>query len=75
MKHRTNLEIISAVVVTNVSDKNLYIKINQDPTVKDCKEIGKIVTEIKNRKLITGKHYELLKIQSPKAGRFYLLRK
>ena len=76
----------SAVVIMNtidylregyrqLSNQNFYTKIREDPTEKISDKICKVLTEIKNLKLITEKNFEFLNIKNPKAGRFYLLPK
>ena len=76
----------SAVVIMNttdylregyrqLSDPNFYNKIREDPTEKISDNICKVLTEMRNLKLITQKNFEYLNIRNPKAGRFYLLPK
>ena len=76
----------SAVVVMNttdylregyrqLSDRNFYIKIREDPTEKISEKICKVLIEIKNLKLITEKNFEFPNIKNLTAGRFYLLPK
>ena len=76
----------SAVVIMNttdylregyrqLSDRNFYVKIREDPTEQISQKICKVLTEMKNFKLITEKNVEYLNIKDPKAVRFYLLPK
>ena len=76
----------SAVVIMNttdylregyrqLSDRNFYVKIREDPTEQISEKICKVLTEMKNFKLITEKNFEYFNIKDPKAGRFYLLPK
>ena len=76
----------SAVVIMNttdylregyrkLSDRNFYVKIREDPTEQISEKICKVLTGMKNLKLITEKNFEYLNIKDPKAGRFYLLPK
>ena len=58
-----------------LSDPNFYTKIREDPTEKISDKICKVLTQMKNLKLITEKNFEFLNIKNPKAGRFYLLPK
>ena len=69
----------SAVVIMNttdylreghrqLSDPNFYTKIREDPTEKISDKICKVLTQMKNLKLITEKNFEFLNIKHPKAG-------
>ena len=76
----------SAVVVMNnkdylregyrqLSDTNFYTKINNDPTKTVTEKIDTVLTEMKNRKIISSKNYDFLKPTNTKEGKFYLLPK
>ena len=58
-----------------LSDRNFYTKLTEDPTLSIFNKICAVLTEMKNLKLITEKNFEYLQIKNPKAGRFYLLPK
>ena len=58
-----------------LSDRNFYTKLTEDPTLSISNKICAVLSEMKNLKLITEKNFEYFQIKNPKAGRFYLLPK
>ena len=58
-----------------LNDPNFYTKLEHDPAKTISDKICKVLTEIKNCKLITEKNFDFLNIKEPKAGRFYLIPK
>ena len=58
-----------------LSDPNFYSKIDHDPTSTISEKTCKVLTEMKNCKMLTDKNFDFLNIQEPKAGGFYLLPK
>ena len=76
----------SAVMVMNTTDylregyrqlqdTNFYQKLDKDPTPELSEKICKILTEMRDLKIITDKNFENLNIQNATPGRFYLLPK
>ena len=58
-----------------LQDTNFYQKLDKDPIPKLEKEkICKILTEMRDPKIITEKNFENLNIQNATPGRFYLFR-
>ena len=58
-----------------LSDTEFYTKLKEDPTLDISKKICKVLTDMKNLKIITEKNFDYLNVKHPKAGRFYLLPK
>ena len=58
-----------------LSDREFYTKLKEDPTINISQKICNVLTQMKNLKLITEKNFDYLNINEPKAGRFYLLPK
>ena len=55
---------------------NFYTKIGEDPTcMEGSSKITNILTEIKNRKIITDRNFEYLNPTNTREGKFYLLSK
>ena len=58
-----------------LNDRNFYTKLDHDSTGDISERICRVLTDMKNNKIITEKNFDYLNIKEPKAGRFYLLPK
>ena len=52
-----------------LSDKEFYTKLKEDPTLDISEKICKVLTEMKNLKINTEKNFDYLNVKHPKAGR------